>query len=53
MESGQRQLMVTIYKSHCFRINYLKKTLFDYNFCEKWECDYEIDKKTDHNLSYF
>ena len=49
----KRQLMVTIYKSHCFRINYLKKTLFDYNFCEKWECDYEIDKKTDHNLSYF
>ena len=48
----KRELMYTTNKRHQERINYLKKEL-KCKFIEKWECEFEQEKRDSHQLNYF
>ena len=49
----KQEIMSSIYYQHCKRREYIKKSLNNCEFIEKWECEFEQDKKNDEVLQYF
>jgi hypothetical protein len=45
--------MYSLYQKHCKRLDYIKSKLPDCNIIQKWECEFEDDKKNDNNLQQF
>ena len=49
----KREMMFTTNKRHQSRMKYIRENMPNYKIIEKWECEFENDKKIDTELDFF